>query len=476
MTARFFGLETEFGVNLAGGELSPEAVARELFQPVVEWGRSTSVFTPAGGRLYLDVGSHPEYATPECASLDDLVAHDGAGRLIMAGLAEWANRHLQAKGQPGTVFLIANNNDSAGNSFGCHENYQIARTGADRVARALIPFLVSRQILVGAGYVQAGAKGARFVLSQRADHVHEATSSATTRARPMINTRDEPHADGAIARRLHVIVGDTSVSQVTTRLKVGATDLVLRALEQGEVDLGLELVNPIQAIRQIAHAFVNQRPVKLADGRSITAVDLQVEYLNLAKTVAREADNPVIDLWRRGLESWQALNFEPVATELDWVIKHRLITRYQNRGGMSLLDPRIARLELAYHDLGPTGLAGRLQSSGAMAVAVAPAAVAKAVMNPPAASRAEVRGAFVKAARAAGLDYAVDWTTLKLASSQGLADSARTVKVMDPGGADAAPAWELVANLQTQAVPQQPGSLDAILDQAATAPLDPGER
>jgi len=463
VTGRITGLETEFGVILAGGGLTPEEVARELFQPVVEWGRSTSVFTPAGGRLYLDVGSHPEYATPECASLSELVAHDLAGRAIMSGLADQASQALQAKGIDGTVYLIANNNDSAGNSFGCHENYLVQRQGADQAARALIPFLVARQILISKGFVQVGAKGARFVLSQRADHVHEATSSATTRARPMINTRDEPHADGALARRLHVIVGDTSVCPVTTRLKVGATDLVLRALEQGVPSPGFELASPINAIRQIAHGFVNQRPVKLNDGRSITAVDLQAEYLALAETVATEGDEMVIDLWRRAIVAWQLLNFEPVATELDWVIKHRLITRYQNRGGMSLLDPRIARLELAYHDVGPGGLAGRLQAAGAMAQAIAPEAVAQAALTPPSGSRAQVRGALISAARAAGLDYSVDWTTFKLANGQ-----AGTIKVMDPRGQDAAAAWELVADLQTQSVATSKLQLDAILEQAAT--------
>lgn len=464
MTGRIIGLETEYGINLDGGELGPEQVARELFQPVVEWGRSTSVFTSSGGRLYLDVGSHPEFATPECACLSDLVAQDVAGQRIMAGLAQAATARLAASGQAGRVHLIKNNADSAGSSFGCHENYCVPRAKAAQCAELLIPFLVSRQILVGAGHVRVDPVGARLTLSARSDHVFEATSSATTRARPMINTRDEPHADGSIWRRLHVIVGDSSICQATTWLKVGSTDLVLRAIEQGLASGHLELDQPVQALRQIAHGYLDQPAVALRAGGTVTAPQLQQAYFELAEKVAdSEADLALLDLWRRVLEGWQSGDFTAVAGEIDWVIKDRLIRRYQERTGASLLDPRVARLDLAYHDIGTEGLAGRLEASGGMTQVVASQRAAAAVLAPPAGTRAQVRGAFVDAARAAGQDYVADWTNLKLAGPGG----GQAVTVLDPYGQDAEPAWALVEQLGLQARAGQVLALDGIMAQQA---------
>ena len=278
----------------------------------------------------------------------------------------------------------------------------------------------------------------------------------------MINSRDEPHADGAVSRRLHVIVGDTSVCQATTRLKVGATDLVLRALEQGQVPPVVALADPVGAIRQISHNFLDQRPVSLADGRTITAPDLQGLYLALAESVAEPSDEPVLDLWRRGLDAWQSLDFSKVASELDWVIKHRLISRFQSRSGLSLLDSRVRRLELAYHDVGKAGLAEKLTATGAMASVVQPQQVSQAVLRPPSLSRAQVRAAFVQAARAAQVDYLVDWTNFQVLGQQGA-----RAKVMDPAGLDAEAAWVLVEQLKSQAVLTGPTSLDHILAQAA---------
>ena len=187
MERRIFGLENEYGVTctLRGQRrLSPDEVARYLFRRVVSWGRSSNVFLENGARLYLDVGSHPEYATPECDNVTELVAHDKAGERILEGLLAAAEVRLREEGINGDVFLFKNNTDSAGNSYGCHENYLIAREGEfSRMADMLIPFLISRQIFTGAGKVLVGPRGAHFAISQRADHIWEGVSSATTRSR-----------------------------------------------------------------------------------------------------------------------------------------------------------------------------------------------------------------------------------------------------------------------------------------------------
>ena len=232
MERRIFGLENEYGVTCTfrgQRRLSPDEVARYLFRRVVHWGRSSNVFLENGARLYLDVGSHPEYATPECDDVRELVGHDKAGERILEALLGAAEMRLHEEGISGQVYLFKNNTDSAGNSYGCHENYLVARHGEfARMADVLIPFFVTRQIYCGAGKVLHGPRGAQFCISQRAEHIWEGVSSATTRSRPIINTRDEPHADAERFRRLHVIVGDSNMSEWTTFMKVGITDLVLR--------------------------------------------------------------------------------------------------------------------------------------------------------------------------------------------------------------------------------------------------------
>ena len=208
--------------SAGSGGCRPDEVARYLFRRVVSWGRSSNVFLRNGARLYLDVGSHPEYATPECDNVVDLVAHDKAGERILEGLLVDADRRLREEGIAGDIYLFKNNTDSAGNSYGCHENYLVGRHGEfGRLADILIPFLVTRQIICGAGKVLQTPRGAVYCVSQRAEHIWEGVSSATTRSRPIINTRDEPHADAERFRRLHVIVGDSNMSETTMLLKVG---------------------------------------------------------------------------------------------------------------------------------------------------------------------------------------------------------------------------------------------------------------
>src|SRR3982075_3439891 len=282
MERRIFGLENEYGVTctLRGQRrLSPDEVARYLFRRVVSWGRSSNVFLSNGSRLYLDVGSHPEYATAECDDLTQLVTHDKAGERILEDLLVDAERRLADEGIGGDIYLFKNNTDSAGNSYGCHENYLVARAGEfSRIADVLLPFLVTRQLICGAGKVLQTPRGAVYCLSQRAEHIWEGVSSATTRSRPIINTRDEPHADAERYRRLHVIVGDSNMSEVATYLKVGTTALVLDMIEDGFFDRDYSLQSPVQAIRDISHDPTLRETIKLKDGRSISALDLQLEY------------------------------------------------------------------------------------------------------------------------------------------------------------------------------------------------------
>src|SRR6187455_1058085 len=295
MQRRIMGIETEFGITCTfhgQRRLSPDEVARYLFRRVVSWGRSSNVFLRNGSRLYLDVGSHPEYATAECDDLPTLIAHDKAGERILQDLVVDAEARLAEEGIGGDIYLFKNNTDSAGNSYGCHENFLIARGGEfAKIADGLIPFLVTRQLIAGAGKVLQSPRGASYCLSQRADHIWEGVSSATTRSRPIINTRDEPHADAERYRRLHVIVGDSNMSEYSTFVKVGAAAVMLRMLEDPNVVLrDMTLENPIRAIREISHDITCTRRVRLANGRELSALDIQSEYLSKALKYAETKD------------------------------------------------------------------------------------------------------------------------------------------------------------------------------------------
>jgi len=438
MDRRIFGLETEYGVTCAaqdGRGLSADEVARYLFRKVVAWGRSSNVFLRNGSRLYLDVGSHPEYATAECDDVRQLVTHDRAGERILEGLVADAQQRLEHEGLPGTIHLFKNNTDSAGNSYGCHENYLVRRQGDfSRLSDVLVPFLISRQILTGAGKVLTTPRGAVYCLSQRADHIWEAVSSATTRSRPIINTRDEPHADAEHYRRLHVIVGDSSMSETTTMLKVGTTDLLLRMIEAGVPMRDMTLENPIRAIREISHDMTGMHPITMANGRTVTAVDLQEEYLaRVSDFLAAEGgptpeNKQVLDLWERGLRALRTGNLSLVERELDWVIKYKLIERYQAKHNLELSDVRVQRLDLAYHDISRTeGLYNLLAARGMVERVTTDLEIFEATAVPPQTTRAKLRGDFVRAAQDARRDYTVDWVHLKLNDQ-----AQRTVLCKDP--------------------------------------------
>jgi proteasome accessory factor A len=449
---RIFGLENEYGVTCTfrgQRRLSPDEVARYLFRRVVHWGRSSNVFLENGARLYLDVGSHPEYATPECDTVHDLVAHDKAGERVLEALLAAAELRLHEEGISGEVFLFKNNTDSAGNSYGCHENYLVARQGEfARMAEVLIPFFVTRQVFSGAGKVLHGPRGAHFCLSQRAEHIWEGVSSATTRSRPIINTRDEPHADAERYRRLHVIVGDSNMSEYTTFLKVGVTDLVLRMVEENAVMRELTLENPIRAIREISHDITCRKKVRLANGREMSALDIQEQYLERAERFAEhEGLDPVakeiLRDWAEALEALRAQELDGLRTKVDWVAKHFLIRAYREKHGLPLSHPKVALVDLAYHDVNrDRGLYYVLERRGQMERAVAERDVQRAMHDPPQTTRARLRGEFIRQAKQRRRDYTVDWVHLKLNDQ-----AQRTVLCKDPFRAHDERVEQLIAHM-----------------------------
>ncbi|MFC7217885.1 Pup--protein ligase [Streptomyces polyrhachis] len=438
MDRRIFGLENEYGVTCTfrgQRRLSPDEVARYLFRRVVSWGRSSNVFLRNGARLYLDVGSHPEYATPECDNLIELVTHDKAGERILEGLLVDAERRLHEEGIAGDVYLFKNNTDSAGNSYGCHENYLVARHGEfSRLADILIPFLVTRQLICGAGKVLQTPRGAVYCVSQRAEHIWEGVSSATTRSRPIINTRDEPHADAERYRRLHVIVGDSNMSETTMLLKVGATDLVLRMIEAGTVMRDLTLENPIRAIREVSHDMTGQRKVRLASGREASALEVQQEYYEKAvdfcerRGIRTGVTEQVLELWGRTLDAIRTEQLDKISTEIDWVMKHHLIERYRAKNNITLSHPRIAQIDLAYHDIHRRrGLYYLLEKRGQAARVCNDLKIFEGKSVPPQTTRARLRGDFIRRAQEQRRDFTVDWVHLKLNDQ-----AQRTVLCKDP--------------------------------------------
>ncbi len=434
---RIFGLENEYGVTctLRGQRrLSPDEVARYLFRRVVSWGRSSNVFLENGARLYLDVGSHPEYATPECDSLRDVVVHDKAGEKILETLVASAEVRMREEGIKGSIYLFKNNTDSAGNSYGCHENYLTTRTDEfSHYAEVLIPFLVSRQIYAGAGKVLQTARGPIYCISQRAEHIWEGISSATTRSRPIINTRDEPHADSEKYRRLHVIVGDSNMSEYATFLKVGATAIMLRILEDPSFVLrDLSLENSIRAIREISHDMTCQRKVRLANGRELSALEIQQEYCEKARKYCDLKGLPPDE--EKALEMWehvlQGIEKDPLSldTECDWVIKHNLIEAFREKHDLSLAHPQISLLDLQYHDVNAErGVFYKLQDRSMVERMVTDEEIEQAMSNPPSTTRAKLRGEFIAKAKEKKRDFTVDWVHLKLNDQ-----AQRTVLLKDP--------------------------------------------
>ena len=357
-----------------------------------------NVILPNGARYYVD-HAHPEYSTPECASPRDLVIHDKAGERILERSLEELERAMPG-GQRLAVYK--NNSDGKGNSYGTHENYLVDRAVPfASIVRDLTPFFVSRQVFCGAG--KLGAEAAwdehnrhRFQLTQRADFFEAEVGLETTLKRPIINTRDEPHADPDKYRRLHVIVGDANLCEVATFLKVGTTALVLKMIED-EYLPNLTLANPVASLHDVSRDLTCRAIVRLADGRRPTAIQLQWEYLERAKKYVEQEDTTAAN--QEVLERWEAvltaLEDDPMQLhrELDWVAKYRLLEGYRERDGLDWSDPKLRLVDLQYHDVRrDKGLYHRLAAAGKVERLATDEEIERAVMEPPEDTRAYFRG------------------------------------------------------------------------------------
>jgi proteasome accessory factor A len=423
MKRRIFGIENEYGLTCTlNGQrrLSPDNVARYLFEKVIPGARNANVFLENGARLYLDTGFHPEYAKPECDDILELVIHDKAGERIVEDLLHQAEKRLREDGISGNILLFKNNTDSAGNSYGCHENYLVSRdVSFQRLAETLIPFFVTRQIFAGSGKVLQTPRGFHYCLSQRAQHICQEISGATTSSRSIINTRDEPHADAERYRRLHVIVGDSNMSEVATYLKIGTTAVVLDMIEDGFFDKDYSLQSPVQAIRDISHDPLMRQGVRLKDGRTITALQLQRDYMETAQRYLETIDpDPVMkDIVMRWEDLLTRLEEDPMqcSREIDWVIKKEMIETYMAKHRFSWRDPKVSLMDLQYHDIRPDrGLYYLLAKRNLVERLTTDEIIDRAKHIPPQTTRARLRGEFIRQANLKGKDYRVDWVYLKL--------------------------------------------------------------
>ncbi|MFW6204182.1 MAG: depupylase/deamidase Dop [Actinomycetota bacterium] len=357
-----------------------------------------NVILTNGARLYVD-HAHPEYSAPEVTNPRDAVIWDKAGERVMAEAARLAGM------SPGAapIQLYKNNVDNKGASYGCHENYLMSRsTPFGDIVRHLIPFFVSRQVVCGAGRVGIGQDGSKdgFQLSQRADYFEVEVGLETTLKRPIINTRDEPHADPERYRRLHVIVGDANLSEISTYLKLGTTALVLSMIEEGFLGVDLSIERPVSSLHEVSHDPSLRYLVTLKDGRKLTALQLQLEYAEQARKFVQDRYGPDVDpITADVLDRWESvlarLEDDPMALsgELDWVSKLALLESYRDRDGLEWSHPKLHLVDLQYSDVRPRkGLYHRLASLGKMERLVDDAAVEHATNEPPEDTRAYFRG------------------------------------------------------------------------------------
>jgi len=358
-----------------------------------------NVILTNGARLYVD-HAHPEYSTPEVTNPRDVVLWDKAGERVMA---EASRRAAQAvPGQP-PIQLYKNNTDNKGQSYGSHENYLMSRaTPFAEIVRHLTPFFVSRQVFAGQGRVGLGqdGRGEGFQLSQRADFFEVEVGLETTLKRPIINTRDEPHADAERYRRLHVIIGDANLSEISTYLKVGTTSLVLAMIEDRFLTVDLSVEEPVSALRAVSHDPTLRHLLRLRSGRELTAVQLQMEYLDQARKYVEDrfgtdVDPQTTDVLSRWESVLTRLEQDPMlcAGELDWVAKLRLLEGYRSRDGLAWGSSRLQLVDLQYSDVRPDkGLHARLVARGAMQRLLAEDEVDRAIESPPVDTRAYFRG------------------------------------------------------------------------------------
>ena len=479
------GIETEYGIVLRGAAESNPIMASSLLinayvnqlQRKVGWdfedespGRDARGFAREGAmapevethlvnavltngaRYYVD-HAHPEFSTPECADALQCVLYDKAGERILARSMVAAGNVLPPEQ---SVVIYKNNSDRKGNSYGTHENYLMDRaTPFGRIVQHLLPFFVTRQVFTGAGKVGsevASASDVTFQLSQRADFFEEEVGLETTLKRPIVNTRDEPHADAQKYRRLHVIVGDANLCEVATYLKVGTLAIVLAMIEDDfAADLDLALASPVQAIRRVSHDISLTQTLELANGKTMTALEIQWEQLDLAKKYAETRGlEPVGDaVGRDVLDRWEsvlsALEVDPMslAGQLDWVAKYQLISAYRDRHGLEWSDPKLAAMDLQYHDMRPErSLFAKLTTERL----VDDDAVEEAMTEPPPDTRAYFRGKCLQ--RWSTSIAAANWDSLVFDLG---GDPLRRVPMMEPLRGTAAHVDTLLADCSTPA-------------------------
>ena len=383
-----------------GFDVGPAGSDHTAGEPDDELGLANVILTN-GARLYVD-HAHPEYSSPEVTNPRDAVLWDKAGERVMARAAE---RALTVPGSS-RILLYKNNTDNKGASYGTHENYLMARrTPFADIVRHLTPFFVSRQVVTGAGRVGIGqdGRGDGFQLSQRADYFEVEVGLETTLKRPIINTRDEPHADPDKYRRLHVILGDANLSEISTYLKVGTTALVLSMIEDGwlsqnGIDLGV--LFPVGSLQAVSHDPSLRTTIELRNGRRLTAVQLQMEYLEQARKhvedrLGSDADAVTLDVLARWESVLDRLTSDPMslAGELDWVAKLSLLEGFREREKLGWNAPKLHLVDLQYADVRPEkGLYNRLVARGRMQLLVREDEVARAVFAPPEDTRAYFRG------------------------------------------------------------------------------------
>jgi proteasome accessory factor PafA2 len=477
------GIETEYGIRVVHGDPNPIAASSVLINayahdvarqqtgwdfedeapgndargfaregampPQVETHLVNTVLTN-GARYYVD-HAHPEFSTPECRDALECLRYDRAGELILIRSMEAADLSSHDGSR---LVIYKNNSDGKGNSYGAHENYLMDRAAPfNRIVAGVTPHFVTRQIFAGAGKVGAetathDGTAVDFQLSQRAEFFEEQVGLETTLKRPIVNTRDEPHADPHRYRRLHVIVGDANLAEVATFLKVGTTSLVLAMIEDDvSGSRSLVLADPVTAMHDVALDRTFTRPLLMADGSTATALAIQWELFSLARKYADDeglaclgdeaVGRAVLDRWEQVLHG---LETDPMtlARQVDWVAKLQLIEAYRDRHGLAWGDQRLAALDLQYHDLRPSkSLFARLDTEHL----VDQASVVAAVTEPPRGTRAWFRGECLKKWPAAVVTANWDSLVFDLGT-----DPLRRVPMMDPLKGTAEHVEELLAS------------------------------
>jgi len=437
MKPRSMGLESEFGIALRRDgmwDVDRPGLACLLLTPLRKDApsptsqRQTSFFIENGGRLYVDLSVHPEYATPEVCSATDAVRYDKAGVLLTNKLRQICENELRAETGDDSieVHVLKNNVDAAGNTYGCHENYMVSGTvPIDQLSTWLLPYLATRQIFVGAGNITQTPEGEYyFALAQRSQHITQEVSASSTRNRPILHIRDKPYANAARFRRLHLIVGDSNIGEYPTFLKMGVTSLILRLIETTRFLPKIEkicLENSVQAIQDISKDLTCKQPIRLATGKTTTPLGIQYLFYAACTQFANEYEIPEDE--RRALTIWGEVlrliddNPMKLVGTLDWVTKKTLVDAATARHETSLADPRVRSLDYAYHELHPDwSLARSLEKRGILRSMLDEKDIESATITPPHNTRARLRGRTLSAAKAAGFHAMLDWTTFRLSN------------------------------------------------------------